>query len=445
MTVEVYGVTAGEWVSWVDGDPIDPGTPLTLAEELIAEANLPVNAADAAVQANDLSGFTTVTTFAALRDALDAGQWVRVNTLINCTAQLLVTTGAALYVDTAGEVRKAYNSSGATSNTFIRTKNINTGSYLGKSITPSHDVYIGGPGKINARTAAQGGIGGGNMIGIAGDNLVLDGFGCTFWDGGRYCIGIGDNWRIRRVDWRGGDLSGSGNGGLRYMGGTGLRVIESHCESGDDTWQIVQAGAFTDPYFDVSAYDLAYVRCTGSSGSARFLIAALQDQNNDNTIGMTCEIDGVLFLECEGRNGGTSMTLKNTSSSGAIRNVHTVDCVIDGTGNTNTTGQPGAIYIDASGAAAGGGIRDCEFTNTDVINSHRPGLRFGTATKVFDIRFTDCQLDRGTGAGAMSDPVAIIKGTRTVFDGVVLNRKGNASAALTDQGTGSVLDYTTIN
>jgi hypothetical protein len=379
-------------------------------------ANEPVNSADIAVQAynagtGDLSAFTTVTTFSALQTALAAGQWVRVASTITATSQILVTSGAALYLDAGGKLLKGYTSSGATSSTFIRTQNLTSGTgYKGKPITPSHNVYIGGPGEISITQAVA------DAVGDTGGNM----------------IGIGDNWRVRRVNWQGGQLSGSGNGGFRYMGGADLMVIGGHCDSGDDTWQVVQAGAFNDPLFDVSSSNSTFIDCTGSSSSARGLIAALQDANNNGTIGMSASINGVRFINCNVYTGGTAVAIKNTSSSGVIDGVEVIDCVLDGSLSTVLTGQAGAVLIEGSNLT--GGTHNSLFRNTNVINQHKPGCRF-VGTRCFDSGFFGGRLERGS--AFMTSAVFVNDGIRTTIDGTVLAGLGSGSTLLTDNQSGT--------
>jgi hypothetical protein len=489
------------------------GTVLTGDDLIRAQVNEPGNPADSAVQANDFSAFVTVSTETALRNALLAGTWVRIDTTIRCLSQLLVTDNAAIYLTENGKILKDYVSSGATSSTFIRTEDITNGSGYYNEIVPAHNVYIGGPGEISGEFALRvtngsitsgsttlnsstanwlttdvgrgiriegagaGGadldvnidarisatavaistaasttvsnadvthIGKGNMIGVCGDNLVMDGFKARFWDGGRYCIGVGDDWKVRRVDWTGGQLSGSGNGGFRYMGGARLRVIDSHCASGDDTWQVVQAGTFTDPLFDVPSEDSLFLGCTGSSSSARFLIAALQDQYNDGVIrtgGMVNSINGVQFIACSGFSGGAAVVVKNTSSLGVINGVQVIRCLVDGSQGNPALGQAGAFYLDAE--TTSGGITNTSFTESSIINHHRPGYRVG-ASKIFDTIFTGGQLEKST---VNNDAIMVLEGTRTKLDGIVLNRRGATVTNVTDNGTDTILPlvFTTIN
>ncbi len=391
---------------------------------LRAEANAPINDTDALVQAGNLSSFTTVTTFAALQSALAAGQRVRVSGNLTCTGQLLFVSGSALYIDAGAAVLKGYSSSGATSSTFLRTQNINSGSYKGKAVTPSHDVFIGGPGAISSSSSANGG----NMVGIIGDRLALDGFKSTLWNGGRYCVGIGDDWRVRRVDWRGGQLNGSGNGGLRYMGGARFRAIGGYCEAGDDTWQVVQAGAVTDPLFDVDSSDSVYIDCTGSSSSARFIIAALQsDSVTPGTVNMAASILGARFINCDGFSGGSAIVAKNTNSSGVIDGFEVIDSSADGSMFETTTGQPGALYLE--GLDATGGVRNTKITDTDVTNQHRPGFRTAGG-QVRDTTITRGRLERGL--LQLTAPVVENDAINTTISGTVLAGMGSNSTRLVD-------------
>ena len=163
-----------------------------------AAANAPpsnangTNTLDAEVQAGNLSSFVPVTTWQQVLDAGAAGTPVYINTTITGTSKLRVRTGFGMYLDTNGKVIRGFDGGD-----FIETFSPTGGTGYYNAIIPSHNVYIGGPGEVSTLNSAYRG----NMFSISGDNLVYDSFRSTAWYGGRYIVGVGDNWRVRRVNW----------------------------------------------------------------------------------------------------------------------------------------------------------------------------------------------------------------------------------------------------
>jgi hypothetical protein len=425
-----------------DPDPVDE----TLL--LISQANAPVNDADAAVQRGDLSGFTTVTSYTDLRAALLAGDWVRVASTINCGAQLLVNSGAAVYTTVDGKVLKTYAVAGASSSSFVRTAQLTGGSGYYNEIVPSHNVYLGGLGEIGDRVGTALG---GNMIAIGGDNFVMDGIRAQQFgggSGGRYMVGVGDHWRIRRCNWVCFPGATSGAGGLRYFGGDDLMAVNNYCWAGDDTWQVVQAGALNDPFFDVDATNFKYIRCTGKSNSARYLICALQDglTSSGSTDGpMTSSISGGRFIECDGFSGGTAVALKNTSSTGVISDISFERCSIDGSQGAGT-GQPFALYIEGQSVNSRGGVQNISWIDSEIVNHHRPGMGVASgAANVDGINLIRGQLERGTNAPNTAILTFQAGVTGVVVDDTILNRRGSTANEVVDNSTGAVLNYVLIN
>lgn len=342
-----------------------------------------------------------------------------------CTSALLLDSNCHIYVAPGAKLIMDFTTGGNTSNSMIRTRTLSGGTgYYGKPITPSHDVWIYGPGEISASATGTG-----NLFAIAGDRLVMKDFRTTFWNGGRHTIGIGDDWRIINCYFTGGQLQGSGNGGIRYMGGKRFICANTHCDSGDDTFQFVPAGAFTDPFFDVSTEDGIYIGCTGSSSSARLGVIVLQDQNNDGTTGMSGYIRRCGFIGVTGKTGGASMVFQNASSSNAIEQCFISNMMIDGSQNAGT-GQPGALYFNAYTTT--GGIKKVFIDNINIRGSHRKGVHVDRTAE--DILITNSYFERGT--SQLSSAVASVTGNVTfencVFDGLAT-------------GTGDIIDIITTN
>lgn len=437
------GGEAVEIVRLLEWDDIDP--PVNEYDLIEAAAREPVSEADEAYQSGNWGAFRLVSTFSELAAGLLAGDWLRVNSFIPCPSQLLVNAGAFLILDELADVAKAYVSSGSTRSSFIRNRVIEGGpanNYKGKPIIPIHDFGIAGPGKLRARTATQTG----NLIGVAGDRIVLDGFTTDTWNGGRHTVLVGDDCRARDLNWPGGLVpegsSGSGNGGLRYMGGSRFRVVGSHCESGDDVWQVVPAGGLNaqlepgDPFFSIDVDDVIYLRCTGRSSSGRLMVVGNQDGEDDRKARMWNNIRGVRFIEIDGYNGGSGFVVQNKSSSGEIADITAEYCTVDGSLSTVETGQGSAMFVN--NVVGMGGVRRVQAIGTDFVNQKFKGLGFGPdPSRVFDTLVRGGTLGRSRYPERQNQPAAVLAGVRTRLEGVTLDTQGEPNTVGNPMVTGT--------
>ena len=137
-------------------------------------------------------------------------------------------------------------------------------------VTKVHDVWIGGPGTLTAASPAERG----NLIGLFGDRITLRDFTTDVWEGGRTPCWPGTMPGHRREDarWRWIDRQR----GFRFQGGRGFIGTGLYCESGDDAFQFVPAGAPADPTYGMDIEDSVYVGCTGSSSHAKLVVIGLQ-------------------------------------------------------------------------------------------------------------------------------------------------------------------------
>lgn len=350
--------------------------------------------------------------------------------IFRCTSALLLDSNCHIYVAAGAKLLMDFATSGATSSSQIRTRNLTGGTGYYNAIQPSHDVWIYGPGEISQGT----GVAGGNLFCIAGDRFVMKDIRTTYWNGGRVLIGVGDDWRIINCYLTGGQLTGSGNGGIRYMGGKRFMCIGTHVDSGDDSFQFVPAGSFTDPLFDVSIEDGAYIGCTGSSSSARIGVIVQQDQNHTGsktdataTVGMAGYIRRSGFIGITGDCGGAAFVIQNASSSGPIEDCFVTNVMINGANNANT-GQPGALYVN--GFAPTGGIKRIFIDNMIITGHHRKGIKVDRGGE--DIVITNSYFTRGSGqlSAAVAEITGNVKINNCVFDGL-------------STGTGDVIDIIT--
>jgi hypothetical protein len=295
------------------------------------------------------------------------------------TATLTSTTANWLTTDVGRGIRiPGAGASGATLDANITARNSPT------SVTIS----------VTASTTVSGAtlthVGTGNLICIGGDRFTALDFRTTFWDGGQHTIGVGDDWLIMGTRFTGGDLS-TVNDGVRFMGGKRFLGIGIHCDSGDDTFQFVPGGTFTDPLFNVTIEDSLYIGCSGSSSSARLIVSSLQDQNNNGTLGMTSSIRRSGFIGITGKSGGASMVFQNASSTGSILDNYAAYINIDASDNIGT-GQPAAMYFNAYSGT--GDIVGTLVQKATIRGSHKKGLEFERGGR--DTTIMDCIFERGT-------------------------------------------------
>ena len=358
---------------------------------------------------------------------LPPGDWL-------CTDQLLLDSDCHIYVAPGARLIMDQAANTSTNGSLIKTRSFTGGTGYYNAIQPSHDVWIYGPGEIS-----QSATGTGNLFALAGDRIVMKDFRTTAWQGGRHTVLAGDDCRVSNVHWTG-SVGGSGVGGLRFVGGKRFICSSSHCDAGDDVWQFVPAGAFTDPLFDIPIEDSVYIGCTGSSESARFLVIGLQDQNGDGTIGMDGSILRSGFIGCNGKSGGASFNAANHSSSGSISDCYVTNCWADGSDNAGT-GQPGAIYLMAYSET--GGIHGFTWTGGGIRNSHRKAIHI-TRDGVYDTTIRDATLERGE--EALGEAVAEISGHNFKLLNCVLDGRATGTAPIVTviSNDSSVADRITI-
>ena len=319
---------------------------------------------------DDLTGYTQLTTpganpRATIQAALDAdghkvalmaGEWL-------CDGSLLFDSGMELYVAAGVNLWKDFTNTGATSAGFLRNRNFGT---------RISNVKLWGAGNIAATTGSAG-----NIVSMAVDDLTSQDWTTSYWTGGRHTMIAGDRIHFSNHQWTSDPDSGSGTGGLRFAGGDAFLGENLNITSGDDTFQFVPAGAVADPLFNIAdTTNGVYRNCTGRSLSARLMVVALQDSENDgdNSLGMTPAVADCAFSNVTGFGGGSAVVVKNASSTGTTRRVTFTACTVDQSMTlTPTTGQPAEVYVlrgNASGVAAAnlGLIDSIDFGGLTILN-----------------------------------------------------------------------------
>jgi hypothetical protein len=297
-------------------------------------------------------------------------------------------------------------------NAFIQNKS--WGSSGPSGVTQVHNTKIYGPGEISAVNESMAG----NIISLYGDNIVLSDFKTTCWEGGRHTVLAGDHCRARDLNWVGGGGS-TGNGGLRFQGGTDFIGERIHCESGDDVFQFVPAGAEADPTYGLEITDSVYKDCTGSSTHAKIVVIGLQFGGTQGAP------DGVITMPASAsvrRSGfinisapdGTAVTarIQNISSAGVIE-----DCYLENVVTKGLRTTTGGVELLINAWEKTGGISGLKLTGVKMLPIRQAlGMMRGAVNTTFE----GCDFTRGS--SATGDPVARISGNTTVlrnctFDG----------------------------
>lgn len=308
---------------------------------------------DAVLVAARTSGTDMAPTIQA---ALDKSRKIRLDGTYDLKAPLLMSDGQQVWGTPRTNVFKAYDSSGATSRSFVCNRNFNA---------RVRDLVFAGGFNVAARPGM-----GGNIFGLLANNVVMDGVRMTYWTGGRAVMMGGDGIKIRNGTWRCDPAGDSGVGGIRFAGGRDLLVENMDIVSGDDVYQFVPAGVATDPLFNCGdTINGWYRNCKGRSLSARLCIAALQDENNDGStkVGMNIGIANSGFEAITGFGGGSAIVVKNASSTKGITGLAFRSVSVDQ--RDAEAGQPAEVYL--LNYAGLGAINGVDFSGVTVANRRK--------------------------------------------------------------------------
>lgn len=384
------GRTAAWSASWTVTEPGDPQ---------LAPGYVPPNLATA-----NTAGLADAR--AGIQAILNAGGRVRIPAGEHrCSGPLELDAGAVIYLEPGARLLKNFSASGAVKSSFIQNRT--WGNNGPAAVTQVPDVWIGGPGELSAVSQAMGG----NLLGLYGDRIKLVDFTTTAWDGGRHTVLAGDDCRAVRCHWTGG-MGRTGNGGLRFQGGKRFIGEDLYCESGDDVFQFVPAGASADPTYGLGIEDSVYRNCTGMSSHAKLVVIGLQEGGSsgpaDGVVTMPASA-GVWrsgFANCNAP-GGTAVTarIQNISSAGPI-----VDCYLDGVSTQGLETPTGGVELLVNAWQDTGGITRLTLRDVTMLPIRQPTamMRGGV-----DVVYEDCHITRGS--DAPGDSVARAAGTRTIY------------------------------
>ena len=221
----------------------------------------------------------------------------------------------------------------------------------GMSVQGSGLVYGGVPTTVlaytpgaNTLTLSQPAVGSGSsnltfvnsgkLCAVYGHYMTFEDFSFGYYAGGVALTPAGNHIRANNMKLTN-PCTSQGSGGIRFAGGTDFIATGCDVISGDDSLQFVPSGDNTDPLFNMSISDSAYIGCTGSSASARFMTA--NTISHPDPQGMTCSITNVYFIGCVGSGGNQAFTIDNEDSTGgtsgvAINGVRFSNCTVDMTG-----------------------------------------------------------------------------------------------------------------
>jgi hypothetical protein len=304
-----------------------------------------------------------------------------------CTASLLVPTGTQLHLDRGARLLKDWVAPVGLQDAFLRNTDL---------AARSNGVRITGSGTIGARDHAKTGV----VIGLFGDDVLLQGFTIDTYAGGQAVMYAGNRGRIERLTVRN-SAKDTGTGGIRVFGGEDFLGTDCHVESGDDCLQFAPIG---NPEAEPSLYDQSitrgsFVRCTGVSSVSRFMVALHEFTGADpgTTTAMTGSISDCSFVECTGKAANRGIVVKNTHSTGNVERLAFTDCTVDMSGAADASTQEIRIQTDAT---TGGSISGVTFTRTNITNPVNSTLRVG-GPNISGLTFDDCAFAAPSGAAPL--------------------------------------------
>ncbi|MGY1704739.1 glycosyl hydrolase family 28-related protein [Geodermatophilus sp. SYSU D00697] len=320
-----------------------------------------------------------------------------------CTASLLLPAGAQLELADRAHLLKDWAAGTGLANAFLRNRDFGV---------KSDQVRITGRGTIGARDHSSTGV----VLGLYGDDVELRDFTIDTYAGGQAILFAGDRGRFDSLQIRNSAVD-TGTGGIRVVGGADFLATGCHVESGDDCLQFVPIGNPDALLYDLSISGGAFVGCTGTSTTSRFMVALLEYTGGEpGSTDMAGSVTDCSFRECHGAGTNRGIVVKNTHSSGTIQRVSFVDCSVDMSGAADAETQEIRIQTDP---ASRGSIRDLSFTRTSVLRPVNSTLRIG-GPNVSGVLFDDCAFTAPSGASNLvlvADQVDRLRVRRCSFTG----------------------------
>lgn len=308
----------------------------------------------------------------ALQAALDSGRpgvYVPPG-VYHCPGQLFINgddrrlhLAAGSVLLKAGAIRNRWGSGFITHGHGVRNSKVNNFRLTGAGIIGAVDYDASG-----------------TMISIWGDDQLYAGITIDTWSDGIAFLIAGDRIRMRNITTVNPQRQ-TGNGGIRFAGGSDFRAEDCHIVSGDDCLQAVPIqGSFRHPFNDNDIDGAAYVRCTGWSTNARFYAVVLSDKTIPSP-NMTASIRNVSFTDCSGYGGQRGLAIRNESSTGVIEDVHLRRCTLD---QSRAVLAPTRIDAIVSREPGAGPCRNITLEDFDLIDPQGQG--FATEGDVEDVR-----------------------------------------------------------
>ncbi|NEK59340.1 hypothetical protein GCU56_15875 [Geodermatophilus sabuli] len=336
-----------------------------------------------------------------------------------CTASLLVPAGAQLHLDRGARLLKDWVAPTGLQDAFLRNTDL---------ATRSNGVRITGSGTIGARDHEKTGV----VIGLYGDDVLLQGFTIDTYAGGQAVMYAGNRGRIDRLTIKN-SAEETGTGGIRVFGGEDFLGTDCVVESGDDCLQFAPIG---NPEAEPSLYDQSILRgsfvgCTGLSTVSRFLIIALEFTGGEpGTTDMSASVQDCSFIDCSGAGSNRGIVVKNTHSAGSIERLTFTDCTVDMARAADASTQEIRIQTDAT---TGGSISGVTFTRTNITNPVNSTLRVG-GPNITGLTFDECTFAAPSGAApitAVVDAASDVRFRACSFSGT--------AAASTAAGAGTAV------
>lgn len=272
------------------------------------------------------------------------------NQAVLCEEPIRIETGMKLHLSANSRILKAFSAANTEANSLFSRADWSV---------DTDDFLIDG-GIIDVVDEFQDG----KLFSIWGSRWEIRNTQILGYQRGQAFICGGYDFRIMNVRSRTANVE-AGTGAFRCVGGARGRIIGCHAEAGDDLFQFVPIEFSANARYDQNADDILYIGCTGTSHSARVLVAALELQRGSGD--MLGHIRNCGWIGCGGKGGKRSLYIGNTEGANyedQINNISVISCVLDGSDDESANTEQAFIEAKAMGGVGRVNLRDTTIGKT---------------------------------------------------------------------------------
>lgn len=322
-------------------------------------------------------------------------------------------------------VRNYISASTVSTSSFIQTAGLATP-------TKANNIDIWGNGSIGQTDSLKTG----NAVTLYGNNITVRDIVIDGYSGGSGYTISGDNVQLYnpRVT---GAVEGTGDVGIRNVGGYAFRCIGGRVLTGGDCFQYSSIGVSADPLFNQSIADGRFIGCSGQSTAGRVCSLISQSSVAEGTLNMTSTIADCVWSHVSGKGITYAVWIQNFNSSGITSRTTVQDCTFDMAGGTGDK----SIVVQGSGGITT--IARVDIIRCEIKNPTGPSV-YVIGSGPSDVTITDCNWMRSSTA-----PTAVVMslyGLRTTVKGGSANGlNGNGHVIIVGKNnvdTSQVLDPT---